>query len=378
MLAAWKAASLGARVLLLERNSKLGIKLLISGGGKCNITHSGSMETLLAAFTAREARFLKPSFHAFSHRAIMDMLEAKGVKTFVRPDGRVFPISGKAHDVVDALSAYLDEVGVEVWLNTRVQTMCSMGGAVCGVACDDKEIVTSHVVLATGGASYAKTGTTGDGYRWAAALGHTIVPIMPALAPLRIAPPLPAHWRGVARRDGMLMVFARGRKLAEWRGDILFSHEGITGPAALEVSRVAARALGQGAVELRFDFFPTKDFKHVDDELQRVLFSQREKMIASILDVWLPNRIVPSLLQAAEVEPGKRCYVLTREERRRIVGLLKSWKMGDVVEVPLDRGEVTAGGVALSEVDPKTMRSRVVRSLYVYGEVLDVAGPVGG
>jgi predicted Rossmann fold flavoprotein len=174
------------------------------------------------------------------------------------------------------------------------------------------------------------------------------------------------------------MVFTDGRKLHEWRDDILFSHEGISGPAALEVSRVAAEAAEKQKVELRLDFFPSKEFHRLDDELNRVTLSQRDRMIGTILDAWLPNRIVPALLKAADVSAEKRGHVLTKEERRRIVSMLKSWKLGDVGEINIERGEVTAGGVALDEVDPRTMRSRKVKGLYICGEVLDLAGPVGG
>lgn len=378
IIAAWKAASLGARVLLLERNSKLGIKLLISGGGKCNITHAGAMEEVRAAFVQKEARFLKPSFYKFSNEDVVRMIEDCGVKTCTRPNGRVFPESGNADDVVNALASYLKQTGVEVRLNSRVTAIPVNDDEIRGVRFEKSEAESAHVVLATGGASYPKTGTTGDGFVWAKLMGHTVASVRPALAPIGIEPKLPAEWRGVALRGGCLMVFADGKKLTEWRDDILFSHEGITGPAALEVSRVAAEAMEPHDVELRFDFFPQKDFNQMDDELNRLALSQRDKMVASLLEAWLPNRLVPPLLRSVTVDPTKRGHVLTRDERRRIVSLVKDWKLGNVSRIDIERGEVTAGGIALDEVDPKTMRSRKVKGLYVCGEVLDVAGPVGG
>jgi predicted Rossmann fold flavoprotein len=378
IIAAWRAASLGARVLLLERNSKLGIKLLISGGGKCNITHAGPMEEVRAAFVPHEARFLKPSFYKLSNDVIVRMIEDRGVKTYTRPNGRVFPVSGNADDVVNALARYLREAGVDVRLNASVSRILGRGDAIHGLMIGNVEMESEHIVLATGGASYPKTGTTGDGFAWAKSLGHTIVPVRPALAPIGIEPKLPADWRGVALRDGCLMVFADGRKLTEWRDDILFSHEGITGPAALEVSRVAAEAMHEQDVELRFDFFPRKDFNQVDDQLNSLVLSKRDKMISSLLEAWLPNRLVPTLLKSIDVDPAKRGHVLTRDERRRITQLLKDWKLGNVSRIDIERGEVTAGGVALDEVDPKTMRSRKIKGLYICGEILDIAGPVGG
>lgn len=378
ILAAWKAASLGARVILAERNPKLGIKLLISGGGKCNITHAGAMEEVRSAFPTNEARFLKPAFYKFSNADIVAMLEARGVETMTRPNGRVFPRTGRADDVVNALADYLKMTNVEVLLKTRVSGICSSAGSVQGVLVDDQLVPSSHVILATGGASYPKTGTTGDGFVWAERLGHTIVPVRPALAPIAVEPKLPPAWRGVALRGGCLMVFADGKKIFAQKEDILFSHEGITGPAALECSRVAAEARAHHRVELRFDFFPGKDFIQLDEEFTAFVLSRRDKMVSTLLDALLPNRLVPALLAAAHVDGTIRGHVLTRSQRRSLVQIMKDWKLGDVARVDLERGEVTAGGVALNEIDPQTMRSRIIRGLYVCGEVLDIAGPVGG
>ena len=378
IIAAWKAASMGADVVLLERNKKLGIKLLISGGGKCNITHAGPMEDVLATFIQKESRFLKPSFYKFSNDDVVRMIEERGVKTFARPNGRVFPVSGNADDVVNALAEYLTATGVDVTLNSRVKEIVAEDGTVWGLRFEKGEIRSSHIILATGGASYPKTGTTGDGFEWARQLGHTIVPVRPALAPIGVKPALPASWRGIALRGGRLIVFSGDKKLIEWDDDILFTHEGISGPAALEVSRVAAEAMGSQAVELRFDFFPGKDFQNLDDELNQLVLLQRDKMIGTILDAWLPNRIVPEVLKSIGLDPAKRGHVLTREERRKIVKLLKSWNLGEVSRIDIERGEVTAGGVALDELDPKSMRSRKAKGLYVCGEILDIAGPVGG
>ena len=378
IIAAWKAASLGARVLLLERNQKLGIKLLISGGGKCNITHGGDMEELRATFVPKEARFLKPSFYRFSNEDIVKMIEAKGVKTYERPNGRVFPVDGHADDVVHALVSYLRESDVDIRLNTRVTSFLQLHEMIHGVKLERGEIESRHVILATGGASYPRTGTTGEGAAWAREVGHTIIPMRPALAPIGVEPQLPQTWRGVALRDGCLMVFADGKKVSEWRDDILFSHEGLTGPAALEVSRVAAEQLAEHDVELRFDFLPAQDFTTVDTKLNSLVLAQRDKMIATILSAWIPNRLIAPLLVSAGVDASVRGHVLTREQRRRIVQILKDWKLGNVSTINIERGEVTAGGIALEEVDSRTMRSRKVKGLYICGEVLDVAGRVGG
>jgi predicted Rossmann fold flavoprotein len=378
LIAAWRCALSGTRVTLLERNAKPGIKLLISGGGKCNITHAGPIEDVLKAFLPREARFLKPSFYRFGNKEVIELLEARGVKTYARPNGRVFPASGFAADVVQALVDACVQAGVELKLGVRVESVQRDEAGVAGVVADGTSFPSRHVVLATGGISYPKTGTTGDGLRWARELGHTIVPLRPALAPIGIDPPTPKEWRGIAIRDGCLAVIAGGKQLARWCDDILISHEGISGPAALEVSRTAAEALEQGEASLQFDFFPGSEFTELDRRLNEMVQRQRGKMIGTVLEAWLPNRLVEPLLRSAGIDPAQRGHTLTAADRKGIVHLLKGWTLGRVSGVKVERGEVTAGGVSLDEVDPRSMRSRRLAGLYLCGELLDIAGPVGG
>ncbi len=378
LIAAWKAASLGAPVLLLERNNKPAIKILISGGGKCNVTHDGPMDEMGKAFLRREERFLKYAFHSFTNDDIRSMLSESGVPTFVRPDGRVFPVSMKGGDVVGALVDRVRRNGGEIRLNARVTGILSSDGRVGGVTVEGGKIESRHVILTTGGASYKKTGTTGDGISWSARLSHTIVPLRAALAPIRIHPPLPSDWRGIAIRGGRLSLYSGGRQIDSCPGDILFTHEGISGPAALGLSRSAAVALEKGDVALHLDFFPAAEFAELDGELNRLILASRGKQIGSIVCGMLPDRIVPFLLGGIQVPLTTRGYVLTREARRRIVGLLKSWEIGGIGGIDIDRGEVTAGGISLDEIVPQTMESRNVMGLYAAGEVLDIAGPIGG
>jgi predicted Rossmann fold flavoprotein len=378
LIAAWKAASMGAPVLLLERNNKPAIKILISGGGKCNVTHDGPMDEMGKAFLKREERFLRHAFHSFTNDDIRSILAESGVPTFVRPDGRVFPSSLKGNDVVGALVDRVRTKGGELRLNARATGILSSDGTVAGVTVEGGEIASRHVIITTGGASYKKTGTTGDGISWGAGFSHTIIPLRPALAPVRVHPPIPTEWRGIAIRGGRLSLSAGGRQIDSWLGDILFTHEGISGPAALGLSRSAAVALEKGDVALHLDFFPAAEFTELDGELHRLILAGRGKQIGSIVCGMLPDRIVPFLLGIIRVPPSTRGYVLTRDARRRIVGLLKSWEIGKIAVIDMDRGEVTAGGISLDEIVPQTMESRNLRGLYVAGEVLDIAGPIGG
>ncbi len=378
LIAGSKAASMGAPVLVLERNSKPAIKILISGGGKCNVTHDGPMDELAKAFTIREQRFLKHAFHSFTNGDIRELLARSGVPTFVREDGRVFPSSQRAADVVNALVGAVRSAGGEIRLNARVTGIISKNGTVAGVTLEGGKILSRRVVLTTGGASYRKTGTTGDGIHWGAKLAHAIVPLRPALAPMRIDPPLPQDWRGVAVRGGRLSIHAGGKQIDSFLGDILFTHEGISGPASLGLSRSAAQAMEMGKVALHYDFFPAAEFTELDSTLNRLILANRRKQIDSILRGMLPDRIAPFLLESVHVPESTRGHVLTRESRRSIVGLLKSWKIGSIGSIDLDRGEVTAGGISLDDVVPQTMESRKVKGLYLAGELLDIAGPIGG
>jgi predicted Rossmann fold flavoprotein len=378
IIAAWQAAVRGCSVLLLERNGRLGTKILISGGGKCNVTHAGALEDLLAAFVQHERRFLKNAFHCFTNDTIQQLLESRGISLAPRPDGRVFPTHGSAKDVVRVLSGLLRDQRVTVRFHQRVEEILADHTGVTGVRIGGLLIPARHVVLASGGSSYPQTGTTGDGYAMARSLGHTIVALRPALAPIRIAPPLPPSWRGVAIRNACLSAIQEGRRIAMWNGDLLITHEGLSGPAALEVSRAAAVAMEDGPVVLTVDFLPEKERSVVDQELLSTIKIQGSRMISTLLEPWLPNRIIDDLLRSVGVDPATRGYVLTRETRTSIIDLLKGWTIGTVVSISIERGEVTAGGVALNEVEPRTMRSRRVKGLYLCGEVLDIAGPVGG
>ncbi len=378
IIAAWRASVCGAPVLLLERNGRTGTKILISGGGKCNITHAGSVDDVLAAFTPAERRFLKPALYRFSSDDVVKLMNAKGISTETRENGRVFPANGMAKNVMRVFNDLLRDERITVRLHTRVTGIGAEHGAVVSVKTDAGEIPARQVILATGGSSYPRTGTTGDGYRWAAALGHTVVPIRPALAPMVVDPPLPHDWQGIALRTCMVSAVHAGRRVASWRGDLLFTHEGLSGPCALEISRAAAGAMDHGPVHIVADIVPDITFDELDRMLSRAVSEHRQRSIGTVLDAWLPNRVVHGFLTSIGVDPQTRGYVLTREARRSIAHTLKEWDLGTVSRIPLERGEVTAGGVALNEVDPRTMRSRTVAGLYLCGEVLDIAGPIGG
>jgi predicted Rossmann fold flavoprotein len=385
MIAAWRAASRGVSTLLLEKKSRLGTKILISGGGKCNVTHAGTMESIRQKFRPNEARFLRPSFYRFTNEDYLRMLGDKGLEVYTRPDGRIFPVPpADAKDVVAVMESHLADVGVRVWLDAGVVRIFTEDGAVTGVELEGRRVVeTRHLIVAVGGSSYPATGTTGDGWRWMAALGHTVVSLRAALAPLYLDPTPPAEWSGVALRDVVLKArrggpdSTSGKELMRWRGDLLWTHKGVSGPTALGVSREVAEAIpAQSLVEV--DTVPNEPHDALNARLAAYAREHTRRAVADFVEQILPNRLVKPLFEAAGVDATVKGAYLGQRERNRLVETLKGWRLGAVRHVPLERGEVVAGGVSLDEVDAQTMRSKRVLGLYICGEILDIAGPVGG
>jgi len=386
IIASWRAATLGARVVLLEKTPRLGTKILISGGGKCNITHDGPLEDLLRAFRPNEARFIRPACYRFTNTQIVEMLTSRGLRVYTRPDGRIFPVDQTAKDVVAILRSYLDETGVEVRLNASVSGVIASDGVACGVRVGDEQISCSSVVIAVGGSSYPNSGTTGDGWKWARDLGHSIVKVQAALAPLYLVSPY-AERSGVSLRDCVLKARQGGKEIARWRGDLLFTHQGISGPTALGVSRVVAERFGLGEIVLEVDVVPDKTFEELGADVLEFVQAHPRKTVSGFVSAFVADRLVDDLMRDAGVE-GRNTHglearatlnaQLDRKARNRLVETLKAWKLGVVRTVPLEKGEVVAGGVSLDEVDPQMMASRLVRGLFLCGEVLDIAGPVGG
>jgi len=379
IIASWRAASLGAKVLLLEKTPRIGTKILISGGGKCNITHGGEIEDVLHAFRPKEARFIRPACYRFTNRDIVKMLTSRGLEVYTRPDGRIFPVDQTAKDVVAILGGYLRETGVELRLNAPASAILNDAGRVAGVRAGSEEIACDKVILSVGGSSYPGSGTTGDGYAWAKELGHSIVKVRAALAPIYLDIPAgwPAERAGIALRD-VLLKAKQGKEIARWRGDLLLTHYGVSGPAALEVSRVVAELLADGPIWLEVDLAPDRSHEAVIEGFAAWVRQNPRKTITTYAEEFVPQRLAESLAADACGNPSAAVRSLSRKAQNRLTETIKSWRIGQVRAVPLEKGEVVAGGVSLDEVDPHSMRSLKCEGLYLCGEILDVSGPVGG
>jgi predicted Rossmann fold flavoprotein len=386
IVAAGRAAELGKKVLLLEKNDRLGMKILISGGGKCNLTHDGPMEELRAQFRKNEARFLKPSFYKFTNRDFLSILHRSSLRTYVRPDGRIFPEEpADAKTVVRLLTDYLNDLHVHIRYNTTATDLITTAGAIIGVGHGINKTDARAVILCVGGSSYPATGTTGDGWRMARQVGHSIVPLRAALAPISLAAPWP-EWAGIALRNIVLKarkgsLGTQGKEFARFTGDMLYTHKGISGPAALAISREVAETMTNKAVvliQIEADTIPDRTFDDIRDDYRAQATANPKATVGTLLAGTLPSRIMPDMFELVKVSPDQRLGQLTARQLTKIVLALKEWPLGQPWNVPLERGEVVAGGIALDEVDPQTMQSKLVPGLYLCGEILDIAGPVGG
>ncbi len=380
IMAALRAAECGARVLVLEKTPRIGTKILISGGGKCNITHAGPIEEVLRTFRPNEARFLRPACYRWTNDDVVALFTSRGLEVYTRPNGRIFPVDRTAKEVVAILSELLGEAGVEVRLTTPVTGITHEGGRVTGVETPGGTVACGHVVLSSGGSSYPVSGTTGDGWPWARELGHTVAKVRAALAPIYLA--LPGGWAdqlsGVALRDIVLKARVGGKEVDRWRGDVLLTHQGVSGPCALEISRALAETWGEGEPTLEVDLQPDRTPEQVAAWVVEAIGAHPKRRVKTLVEGIVPESVVPWLMRAADVDPETVVSQLDRRARNRLVETLKGWPLGIVRAIPLEKGEVVAGGIALDEVDPQTMRSRCCEGLYLCGEVLDIAGRVGG
>ncbi len=357
----------------------MGTKILISGGGKCNITHEGPIEELLKAFRPNEARFIRPSCYRFTNLDVLTLFKDRGLEVYTRPDGRIFPVDKTAKDVVSVLRACLVEAGVTISLGVAVSGLLVEESVVVGVQMASKSISANAVIVSTGGSSYPASGTTGDAWPWAKKVGHSIVKIRAALAPIHLI--LDGDWAansGVSLRDCILKARQHGKEIARWRGDLLFTHQGISGPTVLGISRCVAEHSGLGPITVEADILPDQSFEHLTQEIRSWALANPRRPWFSYVSGLMPERLALKLLESLQVSPNGIGTELDRKGKNRLVAELKGWQLGTVRDVPIEKGEVVAGGIMLDEVDPQSMRSTKCRGLFLCGEVLDIAGPVGG
>ena len=384
LMAATRAAERGCRTILLDKNREPGIKILLSGGTRCNLTHATDARGIVEAF-GPTGRFLHSALAALGPEQVVDVFEAEGVPTKIEAGGKVFPCSDRASDVRAALLRRLSASGCTLAtaepINDLIQTAAGFQ-----LVTPQRRIDAEKVVLATGGQSYPACGTTGDGYRWAAALGHRIVTPHTALAPITTHAPWVLALQGITLPDVFLRVIAPGSVggsgepecLGQRRGAMLFAHFGLSGPAPMDLSHFVSGHPLPNTLLLRCDLLPDVGEEELDSSLARECLVAGKRRVATLLDRRLPRRVGEMLLAQTGIPPERSAAELSKAERRRLASAIKRLDIPVAGTLGFRKAEVTAGGVALEEVDSRTMQSRVVPGLYFAGELLDLNGPVGG
>lgn len=401
-MAAGRAAQLGSSVLLLEKTDSCGKKILVSGKTRCNLTNSAELKDFISMY-GDNGRFLFSAFHNFFRPELLDFLNNHGLATKVERGGRIFPVSDDAHDVVHVFKKYLTVNKVQIKLNTKVTGITIKDNTVCGVRTPDGNYRSTAVILATGGATWPSTGSTGDGYKISAAIGHKIVKLKPALVPLIVKEQkLAQSMQGVSLRNIRATAFqgkaasidsaltpdcsyGRGEKksprppVIESRfGEMLFTHFGLRGPIILLMSLAVVEALEKGPVSVLIDLKPALTRQQLHKRLQRDMDKSSKKKISSIMKEYLPAKMIEPLIGLTGIDKEKPAHQITANERENIVDLFKALRFNIKSTLPLEKAIVTAGGVSLDEIDPRTMASKLIRGLYFCGEVMDIDADTGG
>ncbi|MGI6151845.1 MAG: NAD(P)/FAD-dependent oxidoreductase [Christensenellales bacterium] len=374
MLAAATAAQRGHEVTLIEQNEKLGKKLYITGKGRCNLTNIADAEEVFRNIP-RNPKFLYSALSRFGSEDVIALVESLGVPVKRERGGRVFPVSDKSSDVIFALGRHLKACGVQTVFNTAVRSIDVSEGRIAGVRTDQGPIKCEALVIATGGVSYPSTGSTGDGYEFAKALGHTVIPPKPALIPMLTKEAWPKTLSGLTLKNVRLTAFS-GRKIVfDELGEMLFTHFGVSGPLVLSASSMVNQ---DEPVTLVIDLKPGLTPSQLDARILRDFAAYANKSARNGMVDLLPNRMIPVVLSVAGVDEEKIVHQITREERIAIGNALKALKLHVSGYRPLKEAIVTRGGVSVKEINPSTMESKLVGGLFFAGEVMDVDALTGG
>lgn len=377
LMAATQAALNGNAVTLLEKNPRTGRKLIITGKGRCNITNACDSASFISNVISNP-RFLYSAINNFETSDTIDFFNSLGVETKIERGNRVFPVSDKAMDVAYAMLNFARDCGVRIICNSPVESLIIKDGSVAGVINTEGRVFNAdNVVIATGGKSYPLTGSTGDGYKFAQSAGHTVTDIVPSLVPLTIAGNECQDMQGLSLRNISVAVTANGKKVFEDFGELVFTHYGVSGPVILSASS-HLKDYDKNDYKLSIDLKPALDFDTLDKRIIRDFEKFRLKEVGNSLGELLPSKMIPVILSRWGVDKSCRCNSVTREQRKALVELLKNFELIITGTRPINEAIVTRGGVKVSEINPKTMESKILSGLYFCGEVIDVDAYTGG
>lgn len=378
IMAAGKASESGNQVILIEKNNMIGKKLLISGKGRCNITNNTDIDGLIENIPGNGC-FLYSSFYTFSNYDLIDFFNKHGLKTKVERGGRVFPVSNKSKDVVDTLKKYLKSKKVTLWLDSSIEKISTNNKKVTGIILKDgRKIMCDTVILTTGGISYPKTGSTGDGYKIAKGLGHTLIPLKPSLVPLLTKESWVKELQGLSLKNiSITLLNSKGKKIYNDFGEMIFTHFGVSGPVILSASRHILD-YNYKDVKLVIDLKPGLTEEKLNERIQRDFLKYSRKQFKNTLDDLLPQKLISVFVGLSKIEHSKPVNQITKGERTFLVKLLKNFTLSINGSRPVEEAIVTAGGVSVDEINPSTMESKLIKGLFFAGEIIDLDAYTGG
>lgn len=380
LMAALSAAEKGAEVILLEKMTMPGRKIMITGKGRCNFTNRCELPDF-PQFYPNNGAFLYSALRAFDNQDLIDFFTNHGVPSKVERGGRLFPVSDKAADIVEALTQAVRQAGAKIITGRTVQSIKAKNGKVTGVVSGTDILTADAVVLATGGLSYPGTGSTGDGYRMAKELGHSVTLLAPALVPLETVESWVKELQGLSLKNVEAIVRVNDRKVDSDFGEMLFTHYGVSGPIILSLSQAVSKAFkqaGKPEIFIEINLKPALTPEVLDKRLQRDFTAFARKQFKNALGDLLPAKLIPVIINLSGIQPEKPVHQITREERSQLVALLQNLRVSIRGTRPVAEAVVTAGGVVVKEIQPKTMESRLVSGLFFAGEIMDVDGYTGG
>lgn len=383
MMAAIAAAQNGCHVDLFEKNEKLGKKIYITGKGRCNVTNASDMETMLNQVVTNR-KFLYSAFYRFTNEDMMKLLEQCGCPLKVERGNRVFPVSDKSSDVISALQEELKRLHVSIHLRKEVQQLLTSSGSESGNVCsgiqlaDGKKYYADAVIVATGGISYPSTGSTGDGYRFAKAVGHRITERRPALVPLTVQEAWVKELQGLSLRNVEVTIFSGKKKLYQEFGEMLFTHFGVSGPAVLSASSIVGKKLEKQPLTMQIDLKPALSEEQLDARILRDFNAAKNKQFKNALGGLYPAKLIPVIIRLTEISPDKPVNGILRPERQKIISITKKLSLTLTGVRDYNEAIITQGGINIKEINPTTMESKLVSGLYFVGEVLDLDALTGG
>jgi predicted Rossmann fold flavoprotein len=378
MMAAGRAAELGAKVLLIEKNSRPGKKLLMTGGGRCNITHYEPDARMMAEGYGACGKYLLSALSAFGVVETIEFFQRRGLPTKVEPDGRVFPASDSAQDVLVVLMNYMKAGGVKLRTGTAVTGIRAEKGRIASVETQAGDIIAGRYIVCTGGRSYPATGSSGELFGYLKRLGHKVTPLAPALVPVTVNEAYTKEAEGASLEGAGVGIWRDGKKLAATLGDVVFTARGLSGPAVLNISGKIRELMADGPLELSLDLFPDNNIERLDGTLRQVFEGSPNRLYKNALTGVVSPKIARVILALSGIPPDMRLNKISRKDRRRLAGILKGLVLTVKGLGGFERAMVTSGGVSTDEVQQGSMRSKLYENLYFAGEVLDLDGPTGG